>query len=177
MKNKDSCMLLADAILKALARGSTVVQIKDIGIPETSFSRYLRNPLFDYVKGTAFFTIKWSGVKIQSIYNEPFARIINFNDVMIKFPGILNCALKLWTSPPNKGLLPDRVNYREQAVVKMKRRLDLFWKDYQAALPIENPMFHLVVKPVIMDEAPRRLTGNSLLVQYNIRPNLQLETS
>jgi hypothetical protein len=104
----------------------------------------------------------------------PFARLVNFDYIITTYPKILNCALKMWTSPFITGYDSGRTNPREQVVVKIKREMSALFNAYTAALPVEDPMYHLIVKPVIIDEAARRLSGNSLLVQYDITPSICL---
>lgn len=171
-RNLAAAPLVTKHILKNIKDDTVVIRVADVGIPLSSFKRYLYNPLFNPVANSqsTTFSLRWCDKLIECAYGKLFAQTLGFNKLLRDNPKIVECILRLWTDHPAKGMPRPTESHRQTVGRNMKYAMDKLYNDFSLFKRLYNPFHHAIMRPCLFDEIPRRKGGEHILLQYVIKP-------
>jgi len=171
-RDRRAAQLMTQYVIKKLKINSATMSLEEMGVTPTSFSRYLSNPLFDVVTNTRStkFSMRWDNAKIEFAYGKDFAKLLDFNGLLIANPKILECIFRLWADHRAEVVPHDGTNHRDSVVRRMKNAMDKLINEYSLFKKLQNPFHRVIMKPVLFDEISRRESGEYIFLQYVIKP-------
>jgi hypothetical protein len=146
-----------------------------INVKDSSLTRYLRNPLFNYVNTNLKFSFVWEDKGFVLNYGDDFAKVVDFNAKIRNNPDVVRAILKMWTAHPLLHPNSESGTHRENVKTRMKltfSSLHKLWKVNQLTC---DP-FSAFVRHSLINEAPLRATGPSILIQYKITKDMKFKT-